>query len=71
MASGSVTHPYGVRDIERLLGMPAATLRALVDAGFVKPASGVRRAWRFSFQDLIVSAPAVVVDATSHAAHMK
>jgi tetratricopeptide (TPR) repeat protein len=51
---GSVTHPYGVRDIERLLGMPTATLRALVDAGFVKPAAGARRAWLFSFQDLIV-----------------
>ena len=54
MASSSLTHPYGVRDIERLLGMPAATLRALVEAGFVKPASGARRAWLFSFQDLIV-----------------
>jgi tetratricopeptide (TPR) repeat protein len=52
--AASVTHPYGVRDIERLLGMPAATLRALVDAGFVIPARGARRAWLFSFQDLIV-----------------
>ena len=43
-----------MRDIERLLGMPAATLRALVDAKFVSPARGARRAWRFSFQDLIV-----------------
>ena len=54
MPSGSVTHPYGVRDIERLLGMPAATLRALVTAGFVTPARGARRAMLFSFQDLIV-----------------
>jgi tetratricopeptide (TPR) repeat protein len=54
VAGGSVTHPYGVRDIERLLGMPIATLRVLVDAGFVKPAIGARRAWLFSFQDLIV-----------------
>ena len=54
MAGGSATHPYGVRDIERLLGMPAATLRALVGAGFVSPARGPRRAWLFSFQDLIV-----------------
>ena len=54
MASSSVTHPYGVRDIERLLGMPTATLRALVEAGFVKPAVGPRRAALFSFQDLIV-----------------
>ncbi|HUP97950.1 MAG TPA: tetratricopeptide repeat protein [Usitatibacter sp.] len=54
MPSGTVTHPYGVRDIERLLGMPAATLRALVAAGFVTPARGARRAMLFSFQDLIV-----------------
>jgi tetratricopeptide (TPR) repeat protein len=54
VASVSVTHPYGVRDIERLLGMPAATLRALVAAGFVTPARGARRAMLFSFQDLIV-----------------
>src|SRR3954466_12230641 len=26
----------------------------LVDAGFVSPARGPRKAWRFSFQDLIV-----------------
>jgi tetratricopeptide (TPR) repeat protein len=52
--AASVTHPYGVRDIERLLGMPAPTLRALVDAGFVNPARGTRRSLRFSFQDLIV-----------------
>ena len=29
-------------------------LRALVAAGFVEPARGARRTWRFSFQDLIV-----------------
>lgn len=29
-------------------------LRALVAAGFVEPARGARRAWRFSFRDLIV-----------------
>ncbi len=54
MSNGSATHPYGVRDIERLLGMSAATLRALVAAGFVTPARGPRRASLFSFQDLIV-----------------
>ena len=49
-----MTHPYGVREVERLLGMPSATLRALVNAGFVTPGRGPRRAWLFSFQDLIV-----------------
>ncbi len=45
---------YGVRDVERLLGLSRATLRALVGAGFVTPTHGARNAWRFSFQDLIV-----------------
>ena len=47
-------HPYGVRDVERLLGLPRNTIRALIAAGFVTPARGPRNAWRFSFQDLIV-----------------
>ena len=34
--------------------MPPATLRSLVTARFVRPAQGPRRAWLFSFQDLIV-----------------
>ena len=34
--------------------MPPATIRALVAAKFVSPARGPRRAWLFSFQDLIV-----------------
>lgn len=44
---------YGVREVERLLRMPRALIRSLVNAGFVSPARGPRRAWRFSFQDLI------------------
>jgi tetratricopeptide (TPR) repeat protein len=47
-------HPYGVRDVEKLLRLPRSTIRSLVDAGFVSPARGPRRAWRFSFQDLVV-----------------
>ena len=47
-------HQYGVREVEKLLRLPRSTIRALVDAGFVSPARGPRRAWRFSFQDLIV-----------------
>ncbi len=47
-------HPYGVRDLERLLRLPRSTIRALIAAGFVTPARGARNAWRFSFQDLIV-----------------
>ena len=47
-------HPYGVRDVERLLGLSRGTLRSLVEAGFVVPGRGPRNSWRFSFQDLIV-----------------
>jgi tetratricopeptide (TPR) repeat protein len=47
-------HPYGVRDVERLLRLPRSTIRSLIGAGFVSPARGPRNALRFSFQDLIV-----------------
>ena len=47
-------HPYGVRDVERLLRLPRSTIRSLIAAGFVAPERGPRGAWRFSFQDLIV-----------------
>ena len=47
-------HEYGVRDVEKLLGLPRSTIRSLIVAGFVSPARGTRNAWRFSFQDLIV-----------------
>lgn len=49
-----VMHQYGVRDVEKLLGLPRSTVRALIGAGFVTPARGPRNAWLFSFQDLIV-----------------
>jgi tetratricopeptide (TPR) repeat protein len=47
-------HEYGVRDVEKLLGLPRSTIRSLIQAGFVAPARGLRNAWLFSFQDLIV-----------------
>jgi tetratricopeptide (TPR) repeat protein len=47
-------HQFGVRDVEKLLRLPRSTIRALIDAGFVSPSRGPRKAWRFSFQDLIV-----------------
>jgi len=52
--SEQVTHPYGLEDVERLIRLPRATVRAFVSAGFVTPARGARNALRFSFQDLIV-----------------
>jgi DNA-binding transcriptional MerR regulator len=47
-------HSYSVRDIERVLQLSRSTIRSLVDGGFVKPARGPRREYRFSFQDLVV-----------------
>jgi tetratricopeptide (TPR) repeat protein len=45
---------YSMRDVERVLRLSAHTTRNLIKAGFVKPARGARREYRFSFQDLIV-----------------
>jgi len=45
---------FGVRDVERMLRMPRSAILGLVRAGFVSPARGERREYRFSFQDLIV-----------------
>ena len=61
-------HPYGVRDVEKLLGLPRSTIRALINAGFVSPARGPRNAWQFSFQDLIVlrTAQALATAKVSH-----
>ena len=45
---------YSVRDVERVLRLSPDITRNLIKAGFVKPARGSRREYRFSFQDLIV-----------------
>ena len=45
---------YSVRDVERVLHLSRSTIQGLIDGGFVKPARGPRREYRFSFQDLIV-----------------
>jgi len=45
---------YSVRDVERVLRLSPDITRNLVKAGFVRPARGSRREYRFSFQDMIV-----------------
>jgi tetratricopeptide (TPR) repeat protein len=47
-------NPYGVREVEKLLRLSRATIRAFVAAGFVSPERGPGESLRFSFQDLIV-----------------
>jgi tetratricopeptide (TPR) repeat protein len=45
---------FGVREVERMLGMSRSAIQGLVRAGFVAPARGARGEYRFSFQDLIL-----------------
>lgn len=45
---------YDLRRVELLLGLSRASVRHLVDAGFVTPERGGRGVWRFSFRDLIL-----------------
>jgi tetratricopeptide (TPR) repeat protein len=45
---------FGVRDVERLLGLSRSAIQGLVKAGFVTPGRGARGEYRFSFQDLIL-----------------
>jgi tetratricopeptide (TPR) repeat protein len=45
---------YGVGDVERMLNLSRSTIRGLISRGFVVPARGPRREYRFSFQDLLV-----------------
>jgi tetratricopeptide (TPR) repeat protein len=49
-----VAEGYSLREVGKLLGISRAVLCGLVDAGFVSPARGSRREYRFSFHDLIV-----------------
>jgi tetratricopeptide (TPR) repeat protein len=45
---------YTAREVEQMLGLPAAKLRAWARAGLVAPARGERGELRFSFQDLVL-----------------
>jgi tetratricopeptide (TPR) repeat protein len=49
-----VQQQYPLREVERLLGMSRTAILGLVRSGFVKPARGERRAYLFSFQDLLM-----------------
>jgi DNA-binding transcriptional MerR regulator len=45
---------YGVGEVERMLHLSRGTIRGLISRGFVSPARGPRREYRFSFQDLVI-----------------
>jgi excisionase family DNA binding protein len=44
---------YGVAEVARMLHLSRGTIRRLISRGFVNPARGPRREYRFSFQDLV------------------
>jgi tetratricopeptide (TPR) repeat protein len=43
-----------VREVEKVLRLSRSAIRGLISRGFVSPARGPRREYRFTFQDLIV-----------------
>jgi tetratricopeptide (TPR) repeat protein len=45
---------YSSKDVAGLLGMSVPQVRAQARAGFLRPERGPRRAYRFSFQDLVL-----------------
>jgi tetratricopeptide (TPR) repeat protein len=45
---------YSSREVAALLGMSIPQVRAQARAGFLRPERGPRRAYRFSFQDLVL-----------------
>jgi predicted transcriptional regulator len=48
-------HSYSAKDVGRVLQLSPRTVRGLIDGGFVTPARGRKREYRFSFQDMIES----------------
>ena len=49
-----MTEGYSLREVGKLLGLSRSIVCGLIDAGFVAPARGRRREYRFSFHDLVV-----------------
>ena len=45
---------YSLREVGKLLGLPRSVINGLIEAGFVKPARGRRREYRFTFHDLVL-----------------
>jgi tetratricopeptide (TPR) repeat protein len=45
---------YSLAEVAQILGLSRTVVARLIEAGFVTPARGPRREYRFSFQDLVV-----------------
>ena len=48
------THTYTLREVQSMLGISRAVISGLMASGFVTPARGERREYRFSFQDVVL-----------------
>lgn len=49
-----MTEGYSLREVGKLLGLSRSIVSGLIEAGFVTPARGKRREYRFNFHDLVV-----------------
>lgn len=49
-----MTEGYSLREVGKLLGLSRSIVAGLIEAGFVTPARGPRREYRFDFHDLVV-----------------
>ena len=45
---------YSLSEVSKLLGLSRSIVTGLIDAGFVSPARGRRKDYRFTFQDLVM-----------------
>src|SRR4030095_10233429 len=45
---------YSLSEVGKLLGLSRSIVTGLIDAGFVSPARGRRKEYRFTFQDLVM-----------------
>jgi tetratricopeptide (TPR) repeat protein len=50
----SAAHPYTLAQLQQLIGLGRSSILGLVAAGYVTPARGARREYRFSFQDAVL-----------------
>ncbi|MEO7245230.1 MAG: hypothetical protein ABIX12_08800, partial [Rubrivivax sp.] len=53
-APSTARHPYSLPQLQQLIGLGRSTILSLVAAGYVSPARGPRRQYRFSFQDAVL-----------------
>ena len=49
-----VEQAYSLSEVGKLLGLSRSIVTGLIDAGFVSPARGRRKEYRFTFQDLVM-----------------